>query len=159
MNHAPSDYVKQLASAHRKTILLIDVNATTRELRAKSLRSRGVIVDCEDSAEGGFARFESGTYHLVLLDLGADKDRAESLATSMRRLRENQKVAFFVEGPAYISFSQNGSVPHLAPRKVAKVAVLAPPPAEETMDFGERVRKVEAEREQQSAESHTEDPS
>jgi hypothetical protein len=56
----------------KKTVLLIDVDSTTRESRSKIMRTLGVTVHCAATVAGARQKLESGSYNLVLVNLGSD---------------------------------------------------------------------------------------
>ncbi len=153
MTHPAPPTIKHLAASHRKIILLIDANNTRRELRASSLRARGVTVECESSASSGWSRYASGSYDLVLLDLGDDRAGALTLAEQMRTKKAGQKVAFFVDGPDLISYTQADELPQLRVVEPKKKPAIVPP-SEKKENFGEQVRRLEAERDQLADPTH-----
>lgn len=87
----------------KKSVLLVDVHLGTRESRAANLRKLGATVDCASNAAAGLQQFGAGSYQLVLIDLGRDRDGAEQLASDIRLKHPAQQIGFMVDGPALIS--------------------------------------------------------
>ncbi len=122
-----------------KVILLVDSNPITRGSRAKAMEKRGLNIQVAASSGEALSRFSSGTYDLVLIDLG-HRDRAERLAQDLRLIRPRQRVAFLVGGPKYVITSPlRKPLPRAA--SAAKSSSDAVP-----FDFGQRVRDTEAEK-------------
>lgn len=129
----------------KKTVLLIDVDSVTREARSKVMRTLGVTVHCAASVSGARQKLESGSYNLVLLDLGSDTEGAKSLAEEIRAKNSRQLVAFLVGSPLFVATSLDGEA-------VASPRVRTPrtepahkpdPVASSDFDFGQKVRDAE----------------
>ncbi len=144
--------VEELNFRHGKTILLVDVNADTREIRAKTLRSLGVTVHCATSADGAWSRYETGSYNLVLVDFGRDASRAQGLADQIRTRNPRQLIAFFVGGPKYLSLSLKSNEDKAVQARYRKQERTVATPKAESLDFGERVKLAEAEADVAAAE-------
>jgi CheY-like chemotaxis protein len=133
----------------KKVVLLVDTNAHTRDSRAKIMRTLGVTVHCASSAGAARARFESGSYNLVLLDLGGDVDGAEHLAQEIKVKNPRQLVGFLVGSPLFVATSLSGKVTRrarVAPPATAVPVQKANPPMASGIDFGQKIRDAEAER-------------
>lgn len=126
----------------RKTVLLVDVDARTREARARVLRTLGAEVHSAASLPEARLQLKSASYSIVLLDFGGDRATAEELAGEIHDQKPRQLVALLVGSPHFIAkpFARNTE-----PRPVR---VPAKPPeggGEATeLDFGQRIRAAEA---------------
>ncbi len=131
----------------KKVVLLIDVNARTRESRAKVMRTLGVTVHCAASARGARLKMDSGAYNLILVDLGADKDAAEALVEEIRLKDSRQLVAFLVGSPFFVAKSLRNKGVSLS--RVAQSIVNSPMSKAMTndkrFDFGQKIKDAEAE--------------
>ncbi len=133
-------------SLAKKLVLLVDVNAETRDSRAKAMRTLGVTVHCASSAGGARSKLDSGAYNLILVDLGADKDAAEALVQGIRLKDPRQLVAFLVGSPLFVAKSLRNKgvspsrVASIVPSPVSKVMT-----DDKTFDFGQRIKDAEAE--------------
>ncbi len=128
-----------------KTVLLVDSNRLSRDSRAKIMRAMGVRVECAPTAEAARALLQSGTYNLILVDLGPDIAAAESLVKGIKAANSRQLVGFLVGRPLFVATSLK-SKPR--PRREPAMAIpTAPVPAaiSPMTDFGQRVRDAEAE--------------
>lgn len=132
----------------KKSVLLVDVHIGTRESRAANLRKLGATVDCAPNAAAGLEQFRTGSYRLVLIDLGHDRGAAEQLASDIRLKHPGQEIGFMVEGPALISKTLGPARPTAIPA-VAPAYVPAVADAKESA-FGRAVK--DAEELQQAAE-------
>jgi CheY-like chemotaxis protein len=147
-SHFPEKLTTSAPSfTHGKTILLVDVNTESREKRASTLRKLGVNVHCATSAASAQARFERGTYNLVLLDFGKDNTRSQALADEIHAQKPRQMVAFLVGSPMFVSHTLNG-VPKKSKATAdivsdASGSVDAKEP--EPTDFGREVKQAESE--------------
>jgi len=92
-------------SLMQKRILLVDSNPKTRDSRAKTLRSRGVVVHCAATGKAARTRCASTAYNMVLLDLGVNKPEAEQLAKDIRAANPRQLLRFLVGSPFYVARS------------------------------------------------------
>lgn len=120
-----------------KVILLVDVNPVTRDSRARVMERRGIAVHTVGSSGEAILRFSSGSYDLVLIDLGRNRERAERLAEELRLNRPRQRVAFLVGGPQYVVASPVKKQRPNAAAKRKDASGVAP------FDFGQRVRETE----------------
>lgn len=106
--------------AVKKSVLLVDVHMRTRESRAANLRKLGATVDCASNPALALEQFRAGSYQLVLIDLGRDRNGAEQLASDIRLKHPAQQIAFMVDGPTLISKT-------LPPARAAAAAVALVP--------------------------------
>ncbi len=128
----------------KKTVLLIDVDATTREARSKVMRTMGVTVHCAASVTGARQKLESGAYNLVLVNLGSDVEGAKSLVEEIRARNSRQLVAFLVGSPLFVAMSLDAQ-PSLEVRAPRIATALKPEPqSASAFDFGQRIRDAEA---------------
>lgn len=88
-----------------KQVLLVDASAESRDSRAKVMRTLGVTVHCASSARAARSKLESGSYNLVLVDLGADTTAAEALVREIKANAPRQLVRFLVGSPMFVSTS------------------------------------------------------
>ena len=91
--------------ADAKTVLLLDSESHSRDERAKMLRALSATVHCVATTAAARLRFESGTYNLVLIDLGIEIDEAENFAAEIRARKPRQLVAFLVGSPMFLAKS------------------------------------------------------
>lgn len=130
----------------KKTVLLIDVDSTTRESRSKVMRTLGVTVHCAATVAGARQKLESGSYNLILLDLGSDVEGAKSFAEEVRAKNSRQLVAFLVGTPLFVATSLDGKVA-TKPTPIAPRAERAPKPAvPAAFDFAQKIRDAESEK-------------
>ena len=88
-----------------KTVLLVDSQQEPREARARRLRNYGILVYTAASIEEARVHFEVNRYHLVLLATRENPEAAIAFRREIRQQDPNQKVAFLVGPPHYISFT------------------------------------------------------
>ena len=86
----------------KKSILIVDSNARSRETRAKGMRAQGVHVDCVASTDAARMRLATETYNLILVDPGHNVGPAESLVKEIRTKNSRQLVRFLVGSPLFI---------------------------------------------------------
>lgn len=138
----------------KKTVLLVDVNPRSREERSRAMRELGAAVDCAANAVSAVSLCQSGSYNLVLVDLGNDVPGAERLAEQIKAGHPRPRVAFLVGRPLYVTSSlrrQRGKAPGAKAESFSGDKAAAPVAS---IDFGQRIRNAEAEAEtrQNSAE-------
>lgn len=130
----------------KKTVLLIDVDSRTRDSRSKIMRTLGVTVHCAGSVTGARQKLESGSYNLVLVDLGSDVEGAKSLVEEIRSKNSGQLVAFLVGSPLFVAASlgdKAGSA--LKPVPLRNEPVKKPEaPVPAAFDFGQKIRDAQA---------------
>ncbi len=131
-----------------KIVLLVDSNRLSRDSRAKIMRTMGVRIECAPTAEAARARLKSGTYNLILVDLGTDIDGAESLVKDIKAANSRQLVGFLVGRPLFIATSLKSKPRPRREPAITIPAVAAAPPISPADDFGQRVRDAEAEQSQ-----------
>jgi CheY-like chemotaxis protein len=90
----------------RKSILVVDEDVKRGELRASRLRQAGVEVQYAASIEAASFFLQEGSYDLVLVEMRKDPDRARDFCSSVRRRCPEQRMAFYVDGPQCISWSE-----------------------------------------------------
>lgn len=150
MTMPATDTVAQIPnfSWPKKTVLLVDINAQTRDSRSKMMRRMGVIVHCAANAQSARSRYDSGSYNLVLVDLGEDVAGAERLVEEIKLRNRRQLVAFLVGRPFYVASSLSGKSvkPRTNRGKPEGTVRTLSRPAAGSIDFGEQVRRVEAAR-------------
>lgn len=102
---APGAAPGEPVSERRKTILIVDEDTQRGELRVARLRVVGVDARHAASTKDAFDRLQEGAYDLVLLDVRQRPDRARPFWNSVRHIKPNQRVAFYVDGGECISWS------------------------------------------------------
>ena len=131
----------------KKSILLVDSSAPTRESRAKAMRALGVRVVCAVDATTARMRLAAERYDLVLVDLGPDVETAEAFVSGIKANNARQLVGFLVGSPFFIAQSLRGGDVRRSSRP--ELPVVAPTPAGENrpaaggIDFGQRIRDAE----------------
>ena len=90
-----------------KTVLLVDSNQNLAAARARRLRLYGITVHTADSVEAARDRLKAKerAYHLVLVAPRENPEEAIQFHREIKRLHPEQRVAFFVGPPKYISFT------------------------------------------------------
>jgi CheY-like chemotaxis protein len=98
----------------KKTILIVDVHAESRDSRSKIMRTLGVVVHSVASAETAMSRFDLRPYDLVLIDLGSNIKGAEDLAEALRAKKPGVVIGFLIGSPLFVARSFTGTQPILA---------------------------------------------
>ena len=132
-----------------KSVLLMDGNLRSRESRARAMRTMGLHVDCVADTQAGRVRLAAEKYNLVLVDPGRDTEAAESWVEEIRSRNSRQLVGFLVGTPLLIAKSLSGADHRVRPAPASSTAAPAEPPiapAAVRLDFGQMIRKAEAER-------------
>ncbi len=93
-----------------KTVLLVDSNERLGQIRARVLRQYGITVATASTVEEARARLKGSAYHLVLVAPRKNPAKAIQLQREIKRLHPEQRVAFFVGPPKYISFTYGRNV-------------------------------------------------
>jgi CheY-like chemotaxis protein len=91
----------------RKRVLLLDVSAAKRELRAEALRKLGMEVDCACDISEARSWWRADLYNLVLIDMESEGGHLDRFCEDIRAAIPPQQVAFLVGKPAYLSQSPN----------------------------------------------------
>ena len=92
-----------------KTVLLFDSHQDLGEARASRLRRYGIAVETTATVEAARARLKASKYDLILVAPRGNPEEAIRLHREIKQLRPQQRVAFFVGPPKYISFTYNES--------------------------------------------------
>jgi CheY-like chemotaxis protein len=90
------------ASLQRK-VLLVDTATSTRSLRAKALRDRGLDVVCAGDLAEGRSLWQPNAYGLVLMHLHNDAYHASEFREEIKHDSPKQLVAFFVGRPLFLA--------------------------------------------------------
>jgi ActR/RegA family two-component response regulator len=88
-----------------KTVLLVDSDQKLGELRARRLRTYGILVNTASSIREARVHLKMNSFDLVLL---APRENSEAAIVFRREIRQQdpkQKVAFLVGPPRYLSFT------------------------------------------------------
>ena len=123
-----------------RSVLLVDANTRTREARAANMRKLGATVDAASNATMGLLQFGTGSYRLVLIDLGRDLEGAERLAREIRLKNPLQSVAFMVAGPTLISKTLG---PTRAIPTMSLVQSISEPASATDSEFARAVKEAE----------------
>lgn len=129
----------------KKTVLLVDVHARTRESRSKIMRTLGVTVHCASSSGVARAKLESGAYNLILVDLGADRAGAELLVQEIKLKNPRQLVAYLVGSPLFVATSLGDRRERPARVRPPLRPIPVVNPAASKFDFGKKIKDAEAE--------------
>lgn len=90
------------ASLQRK-VLLVDTATSTRSLRAKALRDRGLDVVCAGGLSEGRSLWQPNAYKLVLMHICNDAFHAAEFRDEIKHDSPEQLVAFFVGKPLFLA--------------------------------------------------------
>jgi CheY-like chemotaxis protein len=145
---APVQAASDNPSWSKKTVLLVDTDSHSRESRAKAMQTLGATVHCAATPGAARLRFGTGTYDLVLIDLGPDLDGAQLLADEIRAKKPRQLLAFLVGRPLFVAKSLKGKrsqSPQALPPSTPVPMQRTNRPAVNGMDFGQKIRDAEAE--------------
>ena len=91
--------------AAKKRVLLINTQATLRDLRAKIIRKLGAEVDCAADISEARSLWQADSYSLVLLDVRNDAANVQEFCDEIRTAKPPQTVAFLVGKPDYLAVS------------------------------------------------------
>ena len=87
-----------------KTVLLIDRNQTTRDVRVRVLQSHGVEVHGADSLQAARFLWQPNVYDLILLDVRRHlPGEALEFYEQIRNASPKEHFAFLVGPPVYLS--------------------------------------------------------
>ena len=87
-----------------KTVLLIDRNQPTRDVRVRVLQSHGVEVHAADSLQTARFLWQPDVYDLILLDVRRHlPGEALEFYEQIRNASPNEHFAFLVGPPVYLS--------------------------------------------------------
>jgi CheY-like chemotaxis protein len=90
------------ASLQRK-VLLVDTATSTRSLRAKALRDRGLDVVCAGGLAEGRSLWQPNAYRLVLMHIHNDAYHANEFREEIKHDSPEQLVAFLVGRPDFLA--------------------------------------------------------
>ena len=89
-----------------KTVLLIDSNEPTRDVRASVLRSRGVEVHVAESLRAARLLWQPNVYDLILLDVRRHlPGEALEFYQQIKETSPRERFAFLVGPPVYLSLT------------------------------------------------------
>src|SRR5258706_8517543 len=92
-----------LAASLKGKILLLDSSTTRRDLRARSMKTLGIKVDCAAGLADARLLWQPGLYELVLVDLHNTSSGTQGFCKKVQAANPNQRVLFYVGSPAYLS--------------------------------------------------------
>jgi len=94
-----------------KTVLLIDRNQPTRDVRARVLQSHGVEVNAAEDLCGARFLWQPNVYDLILLDVRRHlPGEALEFYEQIRTASPKERFAFLVGPPVYLSRTWPGEV-------------------------------------------------
>ena len=99
-----------------KTVLLVDSDQKLGAVRARRLRLYGITVYTAASVEEARAHLQMNSYDLVLLASRKNPEDAIAFRREIRQQNPNQKVAFLVGPPRYLSFTFGRNLIPMPPR-------------------------------------------
>jgi response regulator RpfG family c-di-GMP phosphodiesterase len=88
-----------------KTVLLVDRDQKLGEMRARRLRTYGILVHTASSIEEARFHLEMSRCDLVLLAPRENPEAAIAFRREIRQQNPKQRVAFLVGPPRYLSFT------------------------------------------------------
>ncbi len=88
-----------------KRVLVLDDNPEAQQVRIVSLSKHGVEVHTVGTIKEARSRLRDDTYDLVLIAARRNPEQAIAFRQDIRRQDPNQRVAFLVGPPHYISFT------------------------------------------------------
>jgi CheY-like chemotaxis protein len=88
-----------------KRVLLVDSNHALGEMRARRLRRYGIVVDAVSTIREARFCWRNRSYDLVLLAPRENPEAAIVFRREIRQQNPNQRVAFLVGPPRYLSFT------------------------------------------------------
>jgi hypothetical protein len=95
-----------IASAlKRRRVLLVDVSARKRDLRADAMRKLGMEVDCAADIDEARSWWRADLYHLVLINMKNELGHRDRFCEDIRRATPPQQLAFLVGKPEYLADS------------------------------------------------------
>ncbi len=99
-----------------KRVLLVDTSATTRDLRAETMRKLGMEVDCAADINEARSLWRAALYNLVLIDMESELGHRDRFCEEVRGAAPPQQLAFLVGKPGYLAYTPNadgtGPVPN-----------------------------------------------
>ncbi len=99
-----------------KTVLLVDADQKLGELRARRLRTYGILVHTASSLEEARVHFGMDRYDLVLLAPRENPEDAIAFRREIRQENPKQRVAFLIGPPRYLSFTFGENLIPMPPR-------------------------------------------
>jgi DNA-binding NtrC family response regulator len=94
-----------IAVSIKGKILLLDSSTTRRDLRARSMKTLGIKVDCAAGLADARLLWQPGVYELVLIDLHNTSSGTQGFCKTVQAASPHQRVLFYVGSPAYLSAS------------------------------------------------------
>lgn len=95
------------ASLKKKRVLLLDSSATTRDLRAETMRKLGMDVDLAADISEARSWWRADLYNLVLINVESELGNWDKFCEDVRSANPPQQLAFLVGKPAYLADSPN----------------------------------------------------
>ena len=94
----------------KKRVLLVDMSAKKRDLRAETMRKLGMDVDCAADISEARSWWRADLYNLVLINAQNDLGHRDKFCDDIRAATPPQQIAFLVGGPDYLADSpESGS--------------------------------------------------
>jgi CheY-like chemotaxis protein len=91
----------------KKRVLLVDVSATKRDLRAETMRKLGMEVDCAADISEARSWWRADLYDLVLINMQNELGHRDKFCQDVRSAAPPQQLAFLVGKPEYLADSPN----------------------------------------------------
>src|SRR5256885_15957755 len=91
------------SSLKKKRVLLVDVCAAKRDLRAEVMRRLGMEVDCAADISEARSWWRADLYNLVLINAQTDVGQRDDFCESVRNATPPQQLAFLVGKPEYLA--------------------------------------------------------
>jgi CheY-like chemotaxis protein len=89
----------------KKRVLLVDISASKRGLRAEIMRKLGIEVDCAADISEARCWWRADLYNLVLIDAVNNGGQRDEFCGEIRRATPPQQIAFLVGKPEYLADS------------------------------------------------------
>ncbi|PYV48891.1 MAG: hypothetical protein DMG92_12390 [Acidobacteria bacterium] len=91
------------SSLKKKRVLLVDVCAAKRDLRAEVMRKLGMEVDCAADISEARSWWRADLYDLVLINVDKGAGHRDKFCDDIRSATPRQQLAFLVGKPEYLA--------------------------------------------------------
>lgn len=91
----------------KKRVLLVDMSAAKRDLRADTMRKLGMDVDCAADINEARSWWRADLYNLVLINAENELGYRDKFCEDVRGATPPQQLAFLVGEPEYLADSPN----------------------------------------------------
>jgi hypothetical protein len=93
----------------KKRVLLVDMSAKKRDLRAETMRKLGMDVDCAADISEARSWWRADLYNLVLINAQNELGHRDKFCDDIRGATPPQQIAFLVGGPEYLADSPDSA--------------------------------------------------